>query len=46
MELDGKAYPERTVRIATRDPADLLAVEMVETGHDPVYEEALAAASQ
>jgi len=46
MELDGKAYPERTVRIAPRDPADLLAVEMVETGHDPVYEEALAAASQ
>jgi glucose-6-phosphate dehydrogenase assembly protein OpcA len=46
MEIDGYAYPERTVRIATRDPADLLAVEMVETGHDAIYEGALAAAAR
>jgi glucose-6-phosphate dehydrogenase assembly protein OpcA len=46
MEIDGRSYPERTVRIATRDPADLLAVEMVETGHEATYEEALAAAAR
>jgi glucose-6-phosphate dehydrogenase assembly protein OpcA len=46
MEMEGHPYPERTVRIATRDPADLLAVEMVETGHDRTYEEALAAAAR
>jgi glucose-6-phosphate dehydrogenase assembly protein OpcA len=46
MEIDGQTYPERTVRIATRDPADLLAVEMVETGHDAGYEQSLAAAAR
>jgi glucose-6-phosphate dehydrogenase assembly protein OpcA len=46
MAIDGHAYPERTVRIGTRDPADLLAVEMVESGHDRTYEEALAAAGR
>lgn len=46
MEIEGQNYPERTVRIATRDAADLLAVEMVETGHDLGYEQSLAAAAR
>ncbi|GAC1482508.1 MAG: glucose-6-phosphate dehydrogenase assembly protein OpcA [Candidatus Dormibacteria bacterium] len=46
MEMEGHNYPERTVRIATRDPADLLAVEMVESSHDAVYEEALKYAAR
>ncbi len=44
MHLEGRDYPGGMLRIPPRGPADLLAIELVQTGHDRVYEEALAAA--
>ena len=46
MAVRNYAYPQRNVRIQTRDSADLLSVEMIESGHDPIYEEALEAAAR
>jgi glucose-6-phosphate dehydrogenase assembly protein OpcA len=46
MAVGDYAYPQRNVRIQTRDSADLLSVEMIESGHDPIYEEALEAAAR
>jgi glucose-6-phosphate dehydrogenase assembly protein OpcA len=46
MEVGEATYPQRNVRIQTRDSADLLSMEMIEPGHDRAYEEALEAAAR
>ncbi len=46
VRLGEQEYPGQTVRLAPKDEAALLAMELVIPGHDRVYEEALAAASR
>jgi len=40
----GEDFPGRTVRVGEKSAAELLAMELTLTGHDPTYEAALAAA--
>jgi len=46
VHLGEQEYSGQTVRLAPKDEAALLAMELVIPGHDRVYEEALAAASR